>query len=441
MSLVRQLPEIYLRGSLANETMKNLTKEQLANVEEIYRKIVSHPELNGHRSKVMEKFGATIGCDYRDDNQYALQDFNIAIWRATVHLLYHSDYEYHCTACNSNKYNSKQRGKSIKFDRRYQICPNCECVSIKTPGDSTLEVGSHINHSMLLILIEKLEHEDKEPPTTESCVVSTPGKSKIENPQAIINDPDQLRKFFGFFVWNYFRQVLKENKITTHGKKVQQVRGPADELTTDVILSILKEFNVEHHYDRAENPRSGVFKILCNPHGAPLEFTIRLCKVIETAVHSGVIITVDHTKITISHLGADSPLVTQELFINETAMVSNKQVKSDTNGFSDIDIINQQPASLDIEYSVEGVEQSERLKILRESLSDGDCKKVFDLYTASEPLFSEFLASSDRAVQTANGVPRQNKIARFLKTTPKEINRHKQEITIQCLRYGLCPIS
>ncbi len=125
MANVRQMPGLYLRGSLANITMPNLTSEQRAHVDELFALITTHPEMQRHKARFMKELGTTIAADYADDRVIAEQEYKIAVWKCLVELFYHRKYSFQCKACGSNTYMTK-RSKPKVIDRIQIPCPNCQ---------------------------------------------------------------------------------------------------------------------------------------------------------------------------------------------------------------------------------------------------------------------------------------------------------------------------
>lgn len=85
----RQMPELYLRGAIFNETMKKLKKEQLIEVEETVERLMKTSSLTKSREKFCQTLANTIGADYREDKNAALQEYRIALMKAVVYVLFH----------------------------------------------------------------------------------------------------------------------------------------------------------------------------------------------------------------------------------------------------------------------------------------------------------------------------------------------------------------
>jgi hypothetical protein len=85
----RQMPELYLRGAIFNTTMRNLTPEQMREVEEKIEILLKTPSLTKSREKFCQTLANTIGADYREDKEATLQEYKIALMKAVIYVLFH----------------------------------------------------------------------------------------------------------------------------------------------------------------------------------------------------------------------------------------------------------------------------------------------------------------------------------------------------------------
>lgn len=139
MAVVRQLPELYLRGSLATITMVNLTREQKEEAQELTLEIAYSSEMASHRIGMINELRNTISADYKDESA-GESEYIIAIFRGVVDILHHHRYTFCCTACGQTAYTTKQ-GRIKQIDRMQVPCPNCKCVKVTKVGDTTLNIG------------------------------------------------------------------------------------------------------------------------------------------------------------------------------------------------------------------------------------------------------------------------------------------------------------
>ncbi len=83
----QQVAKLYLRGSLCNITLKNLTQEQKDHLEEIIEMVVQDKNLSRCRIEFCNALKRTIRNEY-EDMAVAEQDYRIAVMRAAVAALY-----------------------------------------------------------------------------------------------------------------------------------------------------------------------------------------------------------------------------------------------------------------------------------------------------------------------------------------------------------------
>ena len=79
MGILRQMSELYLRGSVANVTMASLTHDQKRYADDITRSIVDNPDLVRHKAKFLKELSVTIKGDYADDRKAAEQEYYITV--------------------------------------------------------------------------------------------------------------------------------------------------------------------------------------------------------------------------------------------------------------------------------------------------------------------------------------------------------------------------
>lgn len=136
---MRQMPELYLRGSIFNKTMKNLTNDQLLKLENKVEELLELPPLFKSREKFCQILSNTIGADYRESKEASLQEYTIALMKAALYIMFHKPneeifddpiqtrklvsqitYNYVRQILNENKIPKSQTEKEI-FDDPYVI--------------------------------------------------------------------------------------------------------------------------------------------------------------------------------------------------------------------------------------------------------------------------------------------------------------------------------
>jgi hypothetical protein len=82
-----QIAKLYLRGSIVNKTLKNLTPEQREEIEIIVISVYNDPSLSHVKAEFCNALKRTISNEYQD-REVAAQDYLIALTRATVAAKY-----------------------------------------------------------------------------------------------------------------------------------------------------------------------------------------------------------------------------------------------------------------------------------------------------------------------------------------------------------------
>lgn len=456
MANVRQMPELYLRGSLANITMKNLSGEQQTHVANLIEQICSHPEMQRHRIKVMKELGVTIAADYSDDRQAAEQEYRVAVWRGVVDLFYHRKYTFECRACNSSVYFTK-RSKAKAIDRVQTPCPNCRCVEIDSPGD-VAALQERAQRGERYLTIEEFQESYKDQPdgyaapTCKSSIIYKPGEKKYENPQAIIDDEKQLRKFFGEFVWNYFRQQINENKRKEHRKDPIPLLGTTDWLLVQEVLSLCNQMGVDYNYCEKLEPQGGMYTIKLSGLTTPPEFTAEFARLRAKAAWYGVKMAADAQAVTVAVTIDAHPMPVYEeekqgkptgvkwqikvIKPEHVSVLDNLATSSESDTDFTITQVNYRTVGgqrMDTENHVDLVDNGEAMVAIRDSLPEGQCRTVFDILSQQGDAFLDF------SEKYGDGDARDNHIAAFLGITPRAVKNYKELIEVNCLARDFVP--
>jgi hypothetical protein len=437
MSIVRQMPELLLRGSLANVTMANLTVEEQAHVSEVMEKVVNHPEMARHKFRFITELGGTIGADYNDDRQAAEMEFNIAIWRAVVSLFYHRKYTFECLSCGSLTYTTKV-GRVKALDRQYPVCPNCRNVRVTHQGETDFEKDSYVQGADF-----QKSYEDFTPvqdaPRCESPIRPISGEKIYNNPEAVINDDRQLVKFFGEFVWNYFRQILKENSRAEHRKTPQLIHGPGDYIIVQEIISLCSRMKLEFSYCSRTQPENGGYHIMITGLQTPPEFSAEFAVLRQKGINSGIIVDFTDNAIVVNQT-TNAPTLEAFVVRPEHVLVVegySSESKKDPDGrsftVSQVSYRTIGTERMHQEDQTENVDNSDVVNAVRNSLPDGDCKQVFDIFGGRGDAYIEF------SEEYGDGKACINHIARHLKITTRAVNQHKEVIKVNMLAAGLTP--
>lgn len=403
MPRVRQLPELCgLRGSVVNETIRFLSPDQQAEVAKVTERIITSGILKDTIQRIGNDLSRTIGGDYsihEDGKSTTSQDAYIIIWKATAHLLFHRDYTFRCTHCNASSYKSP-KSKIVKMDRRYISCPHC---------NHTVHNGQHVKFSKSL--------EDCESPIT-----AISGSAKVEDPYAIISDPDQAKKYYAKYLNNMYRQMLNENSIA-EDKSTTIVDGCADVMAVETIRCILNEHKIHHVYCSQSNPQNGCYIIQCNTICTKPEVTIKLCALASHYERYKVHIEADHKRIVVRDMVGDAPVIRVNLDVKEHISVVGQKIEADDdhatdNYYQDSDGADG-PVSVDMEDTIKSIRDS--------------------LYPLARDIYDIHLDRSDTIiiVKNSSGVLYKSQICEALNCTAKQYDDAMSAIKIQMYRRSI----
>jgi hypothetical protein len=461
MAIVRQMPELYLRGSLANVTMKNLTAEEVLFCHNLTELVANHDRMKKHRYQVSKVLGETIGADYRDDREIAEQEYKIAIWRAVVNLFYHRHYKFQCEACDATHRVVKTTGIEKPIDQSYTPCPVCNKVVVSDPGNTHFQIGQYVDH-------EEFQNSYKNfktgIPSCDSTIKAHIGEFyssqeldqqlaageidqktydrrkqqfRYDNPDAIIDDENQMAKFFGEFVWGYFKQQLRENSRTEHRKKPTKVIGRADEIIVQEILSSASKLKIPVVYCPKTQPENGWFNINLMGLQTSLEFSYELSALLHKAWEHGVHVCIDLNTIRVKQ---DFDLEYIQSYITKSehviVMENDESISGeDSNqGFSIEMVSDSGGMRMETMDHTQTLEIRDTLEAIYSRLPDGDCQKVFRICQQNGPIYKEFTEMFD-----SDGEPKQAHIAKFLGVTTRAVKQHMQHIRHMCLAFGAIP--
>lgn len=441
MAIVRQLPELYLRGALANVTMKNLTPEQQKEAEELTNRIAHHPEMIKHKSHVIHQYRSTFRNDYLDSGA-AEQEYLIAIFKGVISLLHHHEYTYQCTACQSTTYLTK-RGKPSPIDRVQSPCPNCKKVMVTHQGDTDLQIGQFVTpEEFQAAYIHHSDHD--EAPKYESTIIPIQGEKKHKEPDKILSDPAQISKYFGEFVWNYFKQQIAENDLTTHKKTTTTIHGLASQIYCDSLSSIMREHKIHHNTivetrdgltchilslnfptTRSSKPRKSGLEL-------PLEVTILINEVIQTARACNANVQVTNTEIIFTGGGE----ATTQKVVKDRVAVLSSGVAIGNDGESAINLVSYRSIrgnKMDQEDHVSSVDAMDAVNRVRNALPSGHHQDTFDIIRQHGDIYTRFSSAY------GDGPAKMNHIAEFLGINTKNVNDIMSKIRWQCIANDFVP--
>ena len=330
-----QLPILFLRGSLLKETAKNLTKEQLDQVEEIMEAVWTDPDLQGHKYQFCEALKATIKGEYLD-REKAEQEARIAIWKACVSVLFHD--------------------KKISENDRLKIVTN------------NIQRG----------------------------------------------------KYFKTWIFNYLRQILRENKIPAI-KSYPTETGPASYIAAMAFKSLIeyKRFPVE-----LQEVEEGYLLDNINQNLWHLALSIDIHDLAAEYKQFGLDIEITRTSILIKRpaeeLTLESKLI-KSIRVKESSLNQDRDEDGGMQFALEYQLLENRPVEAD------KTADTDEIKVLKGNIPDG-IKPILELIINTPTEFIEIYG--DR-------IPAKNQIAKFLNKSAKEVDEAFKVLRMHSIAIGM----
>lgn len=414
--MVGQVAKLFIRGKIANRTAKDLRPEELEEVGRVCQMVFEDPQLARGRTEFCAALGRTIRAEYKDQ-EFAMQEAWISFWLAAVDALHHRPkknlkrlLEATCADCKSivvNKYNEPDA---------HTICP---CGSKTKLHDSFVatENGQEVEWSIV----------DFKTDEAERIYAKMTGHTIPERDRSIIENPIQRKKFFQTCLFNYLRQILRENARTTTKQNVS-VNGPADEVAIKAIKSILS--NSDQKMEFRTYTTFGGHTFVVDTWLLTLKDVDQLHDLKILMNQYNVSIRSDGESISVSAKDS-APIIT--LSIYEDSYVHNISLDSfkdndDQDSFRDHLESKSEATQSSEAITYSDVDLSDSAKVVRERLGDTG-QRIFDL----------ILNTPDGYVRRFGNKIRKAHVAKFLNLSPKEVNRQWKIIELQMLAVDLKP--
>ena len=292
-----QLAELYIRGKLMGVTATELPPEWLEKVQDLMLKAWNCELLRNGKMEFCAALTRTIGCEYLN-TEIGLQDAQITFWRTALMVLYHETKRCEsCGASHTTTYSKLERcdkrleywcdqdhgkTKPITINKmwleennwltdkftyqlansehtnilqkvwdgeviRARACPRClrnnklNLVSKDTECGGTLQIrqtprptiASEVSFQCRCGEAWTEEHDGN--PIASRC-----NQCKRE----VTGQYLKRKKFFQTYLFNYLKQILKENKYPQI-KESRNVVSPANEVLAEMITKILTVVKID----------------------------------------------------------------------------------------------------------------------------------------------------------------------------------------------------
>lgn len=182
-----QIAKLLIRGKLVNVTARNLTLQQNLEAQNAANIAFNDPALGRARTEFCAALGRTIKNEYKDF-EVALQEVLISFWMTSVDILFH-----------------RPKKNIIKLINA--TCSDCRTICMKDNIPTKVcACGSTNRFKAPEELIDRTTIE------VEDYYRLTTGNPIPERDLSIINNPIQRKRFYQTCLFNYLRQIIRENK-------------------------------------------------------------------------------------------------------------------------------------------------------------------------------------------------------------------------------------
>lgn len=428
--MATQLAKLFIRGKLMNKTAKNLTPDQVREVEKYCNIVWSDHDLAHTKTVFCSKLAWMIGNDYQD-LEAGMQEVWIVYWKTTVDVLFHRPkqeminlIQATCAKCKTIKVIDCPACKGSKIGEDDKKCIACYGHGFsKTDPSSTCKCGA----SATLCVDEDLFAMSYD--EAKDCYSKITGKPAPERDISILTNPVQRRKFYKTTLWTYLKQIINENKPKTY-KVSTTIKEYAEKVATMVVADVLGDsckIKPEVSTKSWIKPLSQDYtEIDFDTNLISLEGVMKLRDLQDMMINHNVEIAFDNNKISIKKIGKTEIIIAN---IKKSARVNyisinqpDENEDSNTYLYPNAFVEAIAPPSTPSE-----MEQLDGLLGVRSRL-DEMSKKIFDIIISPPNEYAEKYST--------NPVRRSN-ISKFLNISKSEVDAVWEKIQKAIIKAGL----
>ncbi|MEM3000644.1 MAG: hypothetical protein QXU32_00530 [Nitrososphaerales archaeon] len=354
-----------------NKTAKMLSANEMRRVESLMEIAWNDPDLQSQKLEFCAALARTIGNEYKDINAGKI-DAYITFWKAALLILYHE---------------SKQ-------------CTNKSCrkhfVTTKTKIDKCTKCGSD-----LIIKWSPKPH--------------------------IADDPIKRKKFFQTIMFNYLKQILRENKPPSIRHKTEK-EGPAPDIALNLFKTILNKCKGITYEVR--NIEVDHYIIDCQTGLIPLKILKHIIELKHEFEQYGVHISLDWNSINIASLLEVPPTIKHTIITNAyIKFISLDHQNKHDEGDKPYNHYEYKIVSKLNNADAPNYILSETMEIIRSRLT-ANARKLFDIYISCPQEYIDRFKTDK--LSKAN-------LAKFLGVTPEEIDNMRENIRLNMIAMDIIP--
>ncbi len=450
-----QVAKLHIRGNLVN-TLQRLTLAESLEAQKAANVAFNDPALGAARTEFCAALARTIGSEYKDVD-VALTEVSISFWISSVDILYHRPKKFIIELIGSTCAECKHTSLAEANQRRKQRAARYS----KKDGPNAAQIREILN-TKISDLCDKCGGNTRLVAPKDLTLLSTDEVERIyteltghtapDRDRTLIDVPIQRKKFFQTCLFNYLRQILRENTYPKTTGMVS-VYDHADVVIVKTIRTLLDQsseackyreskeagktiFSIQHPYKK--NKESDPKKKLPAddlPPGAcmlTLDDVSKLDLIVQQARAYGVEVIANEPTIMVC-----APTSTQIINGNVMDKTRVHQISLDSSRNEDgqdasyrehIESQNEEEQS-EKAFTTHDVDYNDSANVVRDRLSENG-QKIFDLIIhPSDEYMTRY--GSDRVCKAH--------IAEFLGFSPKEVQRQWDIIELQMRAVDLVP--
>ena len=303
---------------------------------------------------------------------------------------------------------------------KYEFCNALKTTISRESANQDASMAEFYIAVMKAVVAAKYGYGTKEPASKE-----------------VFTDAVQRKKWFQTWVFEFLRQILRENKIPGY-KQTKLEKMPADraaiqeienlikqniKLCEDIedkrlLRSILKTMDVVESNDKHD--------IFIDQWILPLDVVLGINELANKYLNHNVKITQDNDRITIEALNEVLPTIHVKRQTETRVKFSSFETKRDDDDEGNRYFLEFEVSTLKNQDRQNEYIESDTIRVLRESIPD-DAIKVLDLIVDPPVAYIE---------KYGNKAYKSN-MAKFLGTTPREVEKHMNAIRHHALLMGI----
>lgn len=397
-----QVARLFARGTLFTHTAKHLTPEQIKEVSDIMETVWNQSDLQNGKYEFCMALSRTIGNEYKNSDA-GLTEVWFVLWKATVDALFHRP----------------KKILKLMLEGTCAVCHNQDISQVR-PGEIRVNGSDCSQCGGIRIVVDDnficMDIDAAEKFYTENTGLAAPARDRT-----VVTNPFVRKKYYQTMLFNYLRQIIKENTYTT-ATHTSNVVGPADQVTVDIITTILNRSNIEFSvYGHSINTDTSML---------PLDIVQQISNIRSTMEPHSITIEIDETKLTVKSSGS-VPIISRDIVqkVRVKQLSFDRPADDEEGASAQQDQLHVEASTAENVVNYDDVDWSDAMSVVRSRLPI-DAQKIYDLILHQPSEYTD---------KFGTGVVKRAHAAKYFGISNKEINRLWNIIELQMRAICLTP--